>query len=168
MRAVERARADFEALAAVARSFSSPLDDAPALVEAQREKLLESERAHRRVATELAQSRGRELYANTTPSPAGVRGIQRRVPTLSDDLRAEAQSFIAGAKAIFLAAGDDPPALMLAASADSGLHAGNLLKSALASAGGRGGGSASMAQGSLPSKTALEEVVRALAASAGL
>jgi len=162
LRAVERARLDYEALSAVARSFSSPLDDAPALVEAQREKLLESERAHRRLSNELAQARGRELYANTTPGPDGIRRIERRAPTLSDDLRAEAQSFIAGAKSIFLAAGDDPPALMLAASADSGMHAGNLLKAALTSAGGRGGGSATMAQGSVPSRAVLEELLRAL------
>jgi alanyl-tRNA synthetase len=162
LRAVERARLDYEALSAVARSFSSPLDDAPALVEAQREKLLDSERNHRRLANELTQARGRELHANTAPGSDGIRRIERRAPTLSDDLRAEAQSFIAGAKSIFLATGDDPPAIMFAASADSGVHAGNLLKSALASAGGRGGGSATMAQGSVPSKAALEDVLHAL------
>lgn len=167
LRAVERARSDFEALSTVARTFSSPLDDAPSLVEAQRERLLEAERAHRRLAAELAQARGRELYLNTAPSPDGVRRVVRRMATLSDDLRVEAQSFTAGAKAVWLAVGDDPPALMLAASADSGVHAGNLLKSALTTAGGRGGGSATMAQGSVPSKTLLEEVSRALALSLG-
>ena len=73
------------------RSFSSPLDDAPALVEAQREKLLETERAHRKIATELAQARGRELYGATAPGPTGLRRVERRVPTLSDDTRAEAR-----------------------------------------------------------------------------
>ncbi len=167
LRAVERARSDFEALSTVARTFSSPLDDVPSLVEAQRERLLEVERAHRRLAAELAQARGRELYTNTAASPDGIRRIARRVAALSDDLRVEAQSFTAGAKAVFLAVGDDPPALMLAASADSGVHAGNLLKSALTTAGGRGGGSATMAQGSVPSKTLLQEVSRTLAASLG-
>jgi alanyl-tRNA synthetase len=167
LRAVERARSDFEALSTVARTFSSPLDDVPSLVEAQRERLLEVERAHRRLAAELAQARGRELYTNTAASPDGIRRIARRVATFSDDLRVEAQSFTAGAKAVFLAVGDDPPALMLAASADSGVHAGNLLKSALTTAGGRGGGSGTMAEGSVPSKTLLEEVSRTLAASLG-
>ena len=168
MRAVARARADFEALSAVARSFSSPLDDVPGLVESQRERLLEAERSHRRLATELAQARGRELYATTAPGLDGVRRVERRVASLSDDLRAEAQSFTTGAQAIFLAIGDEPAALMLAASADSGVHAGNILKSALTAAGGRGGGSATMAQGSLPSKSQLDEVGRKLAADLGL
>lgn len=168
LRAAERARSDFEALSTVARTFSSPLDDVPSLVEAQRERLLEAERAHRRLAAELAQARGRELYTSTAASPDGIRRILRRVATMSDHLRAEAQSFTADAKAVFLAVGDDPPALMLAASADSGVHAGNVLKSALTTAGGRGGGSATMAQGSLPSKASLEEVSRTLAASLGL
>ena len=54
-RAVARARADFEALSQIARVFSAPLDDAPALVEAQREKLQAADKATRRLATELAQ-----------------------------------------------------------------------------------------------------------------
>ncbi|HMD50043.1 MAG TPA: alanyl-tRNA editing protein [Bryobacteraceae bacterium] len=162
LRAVARARADFDALSAVARTFSAPLDDAPLLVETQREKLLETERAHRKLATELAQARGREWYTGTTPGVGGIRRVERRIPTLSDDVRAEAQSFVAGAKAVFLAIGEEPPAILLAASADSGVHAGNLLKSALASAGGRGGGSAGMAQGSVPDKSALAAVVKAL------
>ena len=164
LRAVERARADYEALSAVARSFSSPLDDAPSLVESQREKLLETERAHRKLATEVAQMRGRELYSNIAPGPDGIRRVERRVPALSDDLRAEAQTFVAGAKAVFLAIGEDPPAILLAASTDSGVHAGNLLKSALGSVSGRGGGSATMAQGSVPDKNALESAILALRA----
>ena len=162
LRAVARARADFEALSAVARSFSSPLDEAPALVQSQREKLVETERAHRKLATEVAQMRGRELYANTAPGPDGIRRVERGVPTLSDDVRAEAQSFVAGAKAVFLAIGEEPPAILLAASTDSGVHAGNLLKNVLASVSGRGGGSASMAQGSVPDKNALESAMLAL------
>jgi len=162
LRAVARARADFEALSAVARSFSSPLDEAPALVQSQREKLVETERAHRKLATEVAQMRGRELYANTAPGPDGIRRVERGVPALSDDLRAEAQSFVAGAKAVFLAIGEEPPAILLAASTDSGVHAGNLLKNVLASVSGRGGGSASMAQGSVPDKNALESAMLAL------
>jgi len=166
-RAVNRARADFEALSAIGRSFSAPLDETPALVEAQREKLLEADRARRRLATELAQAAGRELYSRIAPSPDGIRRINRRVAALSDELRAEAQSFTANPKSIFLAIGDDPPSAMLASSSDSGVHAGELLKKALANAGGRGGGSATMAQGSVPSKASLDQLIAALAPSLG-
>src|ERR1700733_343706 len=66
-RSIARARADFDALSEIARVFSSPLDQTPALVEAQREKLQESERTRRRLSTELAQASGRALYGETTP-----------------------------------------------------------------------------------------------------
>ncbi len=167
-RAVERARADFEALSSIARSFSAPLDETPALVDSQREKLLDAERARRKLATELAQAKGRELYSGTPPGPDGVRRVERRVRTLDDDVRAEAQSFTAGHKSVFLAIGENPPAVLLAASADSGVKAGELLKAALIQAGGRGGGSATMAQGSVPSAAALDHVVKTLTPALGL
>ena len=157
LRAVKRARADFEAISSVARSFSAPPDEVPALVAAQLEKLQDSDKARRRLATELAQARGRELYAATAPGPDGIRRVTRRVASLADELRAEAQSFTAGAKSIFLAMGESPPAILLASSPDSGLNAGEFLKAALSKAGGRGGGSATMAQGSVPSKDLLDQ-----------
>jgi alanyl-tRNA synthetase len=157
LRAVKRARADFEAISSAARAFSAPPDEVPALVAAHLEKLQESDKARRRLATELAQSRGRELYAATAPGPDGIRKVVRRVASLTDELRAEAQSFSAGQKSIFMAMGENPPAILLAASADSGVNAGAFLKAALIEAGGRGGGSASLAQGSLPSKDLLDQ-----------
>ena len=81
---------------------------------------------------------------------------------LTDELRAQAQSFTAGSKAVLLAWSEDPCALLLAASADSGFDAGKLLKQAVTAAGGRGGGSATMAQGSVPSREALASAAQAL------
>jgi alanyl-tRNA synthetase len=162
-RAVARARADFEALSRVASVFSAPLDDAPAMVEAQREKMQESERTRRRLATELAQASGRALYAETLPGPDGIRRVLRRVESLPEESRAEAQSFIAGGPAIFRALAETPPSVLLGCSQDSGVHAGDSLKRALASAGGRGGGNAALGQGSLPSKEALEQLIHSLA-----
>jgi alanyl-tRNA synthetase len=159
LRAVKRARADFEAISSVARAFSAPPDEVPALVAAQLEKLQDSDKARRRLATELAQARGRELYAATAPGPDGIRKVVRRVPSLTDELRAEAQSFTAGEKSVLLAMGENPPAILLASSPDSGVHAGEFLKAALTKAGGRGGGSATMAQGSVPSKDLLDQFV---------
>ncbi len=159
LRAVKRARADFEAISTVARAFSAPPDEVPALVATQLEKLQDSEKARRRLAAELAQARGRELYAATVPGADGIRKVVRRVPSLTDELRAEAQSFTTGQKSVFLAMGENPPAIMLASSPDSGVNAGEFLKTALVKAGGRGGGSAIMAQGSLPSKDLLDQFV---------
>ncbi len=156
LRAVQRARADYEALSAISRSFSAQLDETPGLVAAQIEKLQDAEKARRKLATELAQSRGRELYAATAPDAGGLRRIVRHVAGgLSDELRAEAQSFTAGEKAVFVAIASDPPSVLLAASKDSGVNAGDKVKAAVTQAGGRGGGSPQMAQGSLPSPAAL-------------
>ena len=163
-RAVARARADFEALSQIARVFSSPLDDAPAMVEAQREKFQEADRTRRRLATELAQASGRALFAEMPPGSDGIRRLLRRVESLSEESRAEAQSFTAAGPAIFLAPVENPPSILLAASQGSGVHAGDLLKDLLTAAGGRGGGNATLAQGSLPSKEALDQLVRTLAA----
>jgi alanyl-tRNA synthetase len=158
-RAVARARSDFEALSQIARIFSASLDDAPAMVEVQREKLQETDRTRRRLATELAQASGRALYAGTPAGPDGIRRAQRRVESLTEESRAEAQSFTAGGAAIFFALTENPPSVLLAVSPSSGVHAGNLLKPALAEVGGRGGGNATRAQGSVPSKEALGQLV---------
>lgn len=155
-RAVARARADFEALSKIARAFSSPLDDTPALVEAQREKLLASDRARRKLSTELAQASGRALYGEAAAGADGVRRIIRRLDSLTDDTRAEAQSFTSSGLAIYVAFAENPPAILLAASAESGVRCGETLKRLLAAHGGRGGGNATVAQGSLPSKEALD------------
>ncbi len=158
MRSVRRARADYEALSRIARSFSAPLEEAPALVAAQIEKLAESDKTRRRLSAELATARGRELYAVTQPDADGTRRSIRRLDVLTDDQRTEAQSFASGPKAVMLLLARNPPTVLLAASKDSGVDAGRWLKTVLAEVGGRGGGSPTMARGSLPSEEALNQI----------
>ena len=162
-RAVRRARADFQALTAAAQLFSSPLDEVPSLVAAQLDTARTAEKARRKLEFDLGTYRGRELYQNTAPGPDGFRRVvQRGERGNLEELRAVAQSFTAGAKAVFVAALNDPASVMLAASADAGIDAGKLLKAALTEAGGRGGGTARMAQGSVPDRAALERVMEKL------
>jgi alanyl-tRNA synthetase len=162
-RAVARARADYDALAQCAQIFSAPLDQTPTLLAAQLEAARAAEKARRKLAIELAGYQGRELYAAAAPDADGIRRLTRRAASGSlEELRALAQSFTAQSKAVFLALLDDPPAALLAASADAGLDAGRLLQSALAAAGGRGGGNARIAQGSVPGPAALETVLEKL------
>ena len=163
-RAVGRARADFDALAKIAQAFSCPLDDAPALVATQLDRIQESEKARRKLAVELAQHRGRQLYEQ---AEAGADGMRRYVTRIAhggipDEIRTEAQSFTSQPKAIYAAVCADPPSILLAASADSGVHAGNLLKSELQKTGGRGGGNAQLAQGSAPEVGALDGLLAGL------
>jgi alanyl-tRNA synthetase len=70
-------------------------------------------------------------------------------------MRARAQAFVAGEKAVFLVVCDQPPSLLLAASPDSGVHAGDRVKAAVSAHGGRGGGNQQLAQGSVPDSTSL-------------
>lgn len=156
-RALRRLRADFDTLTQVARLFSAPIDETPSLVAGIQEKLINAERARKRLARELAETRGRQLYLDTTPGASGLRVVIKRVAggPIGEELRVEAQSFTAQRKAVYVAAIDDPPSVLIAASEDAGLDAGNVLKEALVRAGGRGGGNSRIAQGSLPSSEAL-------------
>jgi alanyl-tRNA synthetase len=67
-------------------------------------------------------------------------------------------------KAVFLAASSNPPAILLAVSADSRIHAGQVLKKILNESGGRGGGNAQLAQGAVISKDTLDRALHLLAA----
>ena len=166
LRAAARARADYDALNRAAQAFSSALDEVPALAASQVERAAEADKARRKLAMELAQMQGRELFEKTEPDASGIRRRSERYPKgpLDEDTRARAQSFVAAGKAVFLALTEEPATVMLACSADSGLHAGNLLKPLLQQAGGRGGGNAQLAQGSVPGRDALDSIASSLAA----
>ncbi|MBI1786962.1 MAG: alanyl-tRNA editing protein [Acidobacteria bacterium] len=163
LRAFRRARADFQALSQVAQVFSGLLDDAPELVRAQSESLRALEKQRRALESELAAFQGRDLYERTAPDPAGLRrAVERRACGPLDGLRGLAQSFCSRPRAIFVGIVEEPPSLLLATSEDSGCDAGKTLRAALTAAGGRGGGSARLAQGSVPSRQAIEPVLAAL------
>ena len=80
-----------------------------------------------------------------------------------DEIRAEAQSFTAAGRAVFVALCAEPPSILLCVSPDAPIQAGAALKPALQAVGGRGGGNAVMAQGSVPSAAALAQVWSGLA-----
>ena len=165
LRAVRRARADLDALSRIARVFSAPLEETPELVESQSGRLAEADKQRRKLAIELARRRGRELYEAAQP---GLRGLRLHevhgTAAIDDEVRAEAQAFVAGAAAAYLAVASSPPSLLLAVSADAPLSAGDTMKGLLSKHGGRGGGNATIAQGSLPSAEALARAAEELAA----
>jgi alanyl-tRNA synthetase len=159
-RAVRRARQDFEALTKIAQLFSAPLDEAAPMVAAQLEAAKTGEKARRKLELDLAAYQGKELYATTEPGPDGMRrAVQRLDRGNLEDLRAVAQNFTAQTKSVYVATLKDPPSVLLAASADSAVDAGKLLKAALTEAGGRGGGNARIAQGSVPDAAMLDTLV---------
>jgi alanyl-tRNA synthetase len=160
-RALKTARQDFSILSEIGRLVSVPFEEAPAIIAAQVEKSKALEKTAQRLAAELAAREGRELYSATAPDAAGVRRVTQR-GTIDDAMRARAQAFVAQSKAVFLAVAENPPSILLAASADSGVHAGERVKAAVTAAGGRGGGNQGLAQGSVPSAQALADVVAAV------
>lgn len=156
-RAVRRARQDQELLATLAAGFSAGADEVPALVEGQRAQLKEAEALRRTLVEQLAGYRLRELHAGATPDTGGVRRLSYAAQP-GDDLRALGQAATQLAGTVFLATSDAPPTILLATSADSGVDAGAVLKAALGAAGGRGGGSPRLAQGTVPDAAALAAV----------
>jgi alanyl-tRNA synthetase len=167
MRAIARARADYDCLWQAARALGASLDETPRLVAAGLERLAEAEKSLRKLAAELAVTRGRELYAATEPDAAGLRRHYRRLASgaLDDELRAAAQGFTSGARAVFVVRINNPPSLLLAVSPDAGFHAGQIVREAVSAAGGRGGGTAAAAQGGVPDTAALDAVEQRLRAA---
>jgi alanyl-tRNA synthetase len=166
-RALKQARADFRLLSEIGKTLSSPPENAPAAIASLTERLKASEKTAQRLATGLAILEGTELYSSTAPDDAGLRRATQTGP-IDEAMRARAQAFVAGAKATFLAVCQDPPSILLACSADSGVDAGKAVKAAVTSAGGRGGGNQALAQGSVPSSAALQQVIADLSAGSSL
>ena len=152
-----------ETLARIARAFSGSIDEAAKLVEGQATQLAELQSENRRLGESLARYRAAELHASTVPRGDGVRVVVERVSSGADSARSLALAFAPLPRALFIAASHDPPSVMIATSADSGLEAGKLLKPLLERVSGRGGGSPRPAQGSAPSAEAVEQVVEWLA-----
>ena len=161
-RAVRRARRDFESLTRIATSLSAALDDVASLVTAQSDRLKDSDNARKKLEKELAGFRARELYDHAVPGADGVRTIVIRDAGSMDELRALAQGAFEFSKVVVVGVLRSPPSVLVAASEDSGVDAGKLLKERLAAAGGRGGGSARMAQGGVPDPSVLESLVAGL------
>jgi alanyl-tRNA synthetase len=161
-RAIRRARGDHELLARLAAEFSSSADELPGLIEAQRQELKHASSARKEVQMALDLGRARELYRQAAPDATGIRRVVVREEGPLDTLRGVAQAFTSMPRAIFVGAVASPPAVMLSASPDSGVDSAGVLKGLLASVGGRGGGSARLAQGILPGRAQLETVVASI------
>jgi alanyl-tRNA synthetase len=163
LRAVRRARADFELVSCLAQDLSASIDEIPTLVESQGERLRAADAQRRRLEAELHAYRARVLYDAAERDDSGVhRAVQRRETGSLEELRGLAQAYCVLPKAVLVAAVDDPPAVLVAASEDSGIDAGRALKAALATVGGRGGGSPRLAQGSVPGAEMIPRVIDAV------
>jgi alanyl-tRNA synthetase len=162
-RAVRRARVDADLLSALATSHSATAEELPTLLEAQRAELKAGATARRELDELVAGYQARELHASTPPDARGRRvAVVREGAGPVERSRALALAYTGLAGGVLLAVIADPPAVLLATAADTGLDAGRILKPALEAYGGRGGGNARMAQGSVRDAAALEGAVDAV------
>jgi alanyl-tRNA synthetase len=168
-RALARARADMELALAAAGTLTAGVDELPTLVAGLVEARRQLEKAHVALTEQLLAHEARALHTAAPVDELGRRYFEHR----SDDAPVKsqqslAQQVVALGGAVYLAVSSAPPAVLLAASADTGLACGTLLRDALQAVGGRGGGTFTLAQGSAPSveaalaaRDALREAVRA-------
>lgn len=128
--------------------------------------LRETEKRVSALERELAETRVRELLREAPTGPGGVRRLMLHPGAGAvDALRHLAQAAAAESQVFCVATAAHPATVLVAASPDTGLNAGALLKTALATVGGRGGGSATLAQGTVADPAQLDLVVAALQAS---
>jgi alanyl-tRNA synthetase len=162
-RAHRRARTDYNLITRLANDFSAAAEELPGLIARQRDDLKEAGALIRDLEAKLDLSRARELYAAALPETTGLRRVTiREEQAALETLRGLGQAVTSMPLSVFVAAVSNPPAVLLATSPDTGIDAGAMLKSLLASVGGRGGGSARLAQGMVPGRAQLETLMESL------
>lgn len=161
-RATRRARADYEALLRLGGLLSTSVDDVVGVVGKRLAELQQGSAALRAARESLDAYRAAELHARARAEARGRAAIhvERLAEGSLQELRGLAQAYAVHPDSLFVAVIDKPPSILVAASADTGVDAGALLKAAFGAAGGRGGGSARLAQGSVDDADTLAELLR--------
>src|SRR5499433_3011229 len=150
LRAVGVARKDYETLTEAAAIYSAHIHDLPQQVRKSQEESRSASKTQHRLLEELAELTAERLQAMATGSPRVV------VHFFPDHdavfIKLLAQKLTAGASDVvaLLGSGDGQSALVFAQSPGQKFNMGQLMKDAMAKLGGRGGGTADMAQGGLP------------------
>ncbi len=172
LRAARAARNDFNRLTEAARQLSVGFEEVPQAIQRLQADAKLAAKHTLRLTNDLAQYQAAELIAQT-PIEAGLRMIQLQLAAanqvdasyakmLASKIAAQAKQTVAliGWKPEDPAA---PATVVLSRSGDLDFDCGTLLRTTLASHGGRGGGSKDMAQGSVPLEK-LQTVLDELAA----
>ncbi|HLW54125.1 MAG TPA: alanine--tRNA ligase-related protein [Candidatus Angelobacter sp.] len=167
LRAVSTARKDYSTLTEAAGVFSAHIHDLPQQVRKTVEESKVSGKVQQKLLEEIAGLQAERLLAEASGSPR----IVARVLPERDAVFAKllAQKLTAGAPGVIalLAVGAGQPALVFAQSPGQKHNMGQLMKDAMVQLGGRGGGTADLAQGGLPAGTVdlarIEKLLRDLA-----
>jgi alanyl-tRNA synthetase len=161
-RALRVSKQEHRILTELSRMASTPAAQLPPYFATLRDRLSEAEKAQQRLSAELARRDGEQTYRTIAPSGDGTRRWFEEVKSIDEVVRGRVQAFTKLPRAVALLVGAEPAGVLVACSSDSGLDAGTVLKGALATVGGRGGGSATLAQGGLPDPSVLDVLKREL------
>jgi alanyl-tRNA synthetase len=163
-RAIRRARETYQALARLGATLSTSVESVADVLTTRLAALERDSAALRKARESLDGYRATELYAATRERAGAALAlfVERQARGSVQDYRGLAQSYAKHPRALFIVAIEEPAALLLACSEDSGVDAGGALRAALAIAGGRGGGSARLAQGSFETPAALDAALSAI------
>jgi alanyl-tRNA synthetase len=154
LRAVNTARRDYSTLTEAAALYSSHIYDVPQQVRKSLEETKAAGKAQHKLLEELAELYAERLLAQGAGSPQIITEFfpdrdAAFIKLLAQKLTAGKSSLIA-----LLASGAGQPTLVFAQTPGQKSNMGQLMKDAMTQLGGRGGGSADMAQGGLPAGSA--------------
>ena len=153
-RAVTVARKDYATLTEAAAIYSAHIHDLPQQVRKAQEESKAAAKTQRALLDELAELSAERMRAAATGSP---RIVTHFFPDRDAAfIKLLAQKLTAGQSDVIalLASGGTQSTLVFAQSPGQKFNMGQLLKDAMAQLGGRGGGTADMAQGGLPAGAA--------------
>jgi alanyl-tRNA synthetase len=166
LRAVGASRKDYQTLIEAASLYSSHIHDVPQQIRKSLEESKTAGKAQHKLLEELAELTAERMLAGASGSP-------RLVICVFPDrdavfIKLLAQKLTAGKADVIalLAASSAQPALVFAQSAGQKSNMGQVMKDAMTQLGGRGGGTADMAQGGLPAgadSSNMEAILRSLA-----
>jgi alanyl-tRNA synthetase len=166
LRAVAAARRDFTTLTEAAALYSSHIYDVPEQVRKSLNESKSAAKAQHRLLEELAEAQAEQMLVHSSGSPH----ILTRVFAERDlvFIKLLAQKLTAGRNDVIAMLGSlaGQAALVFAQSPGQKSNMGQLMKEAMAQLGGRGGGSADLAQGGLAENPGLEKIEAALQSAA--
>lgn len=151
-RAVDTARQDYTTLAEAAGLYSAHLREVPEQIRKSIQETKSSAKEQHRLLEELAEFQAARLLSEAAGTPRVVAEVFPERDAAF--IKLVAQKLTIGNADVVALIGSGQPALVFAQSPGQKWNMGQLLKEAMAQLGGRGGGSADMAQGGLPAGTA--------------
>ncbi|HZS28995.1 MAG TPA: alanine--tRNA ligase-related protein [Candidatus Angelobacter sp.] len=159
LRAISTARRDYSTLTEAAAVYSSHIYDVPEQIRKSLAETKAAGKTQHKLLEELAELNAERLLAQSSGSPRVITQLFAERDAVF--IKLLAQKLTAGKSDVvaLLASGAGQPTLVFAQSPGQKFNMGQLMKDAMVQLGGRGGGSADLAQGGLAAGTqALGEV----------